>query len=80
MSDLTPCNFCNLKRIKEASKAKGYITRITHEGASFGLGGVNIISYPKGIILPKSGTKERSEFNKKYFVAWFMELPGYCCC
>lgn len=80
MSSLTKCNYCSLKAIKSVAKQKGRVVRKVYEGANFGMGGLNIISYLKGTKLPKLGTDERHQFNKDYHVAWFMEITNCCCC
>lgn len=81
MSDMTPCNYCNLKAIRKRNKGKGMTIRLTTEGVDSRLGGVNVIVYPSTLrIPPYKQAEERAKFLKDHFVAWFMELTGYCCC
>ena len=67
MSELTPCNYCTMQRIKGEAKSKNEIV-ITKKGTGV-LGGIDVYVLPKGET-PK----------KKYFRAWFMALGKYCEC
>lgn len=82
MSDMTLCNYCNLKAIRARNKGKGMVVRVTGEGPDFKeLGGINVIVYPKNLRIPsRKQIEERAKFFEDHFVAWFMELTGYCCC
>lgn len=60
------CNYCNLLDIKKRTKDDQRVTLI----------GDDCYRHPKDIDILKLSKVER----EKYFVAWFMELPKYCCC
>ena len=66
MSELTSCNYCNLKKIKVNAKRehkKVKIKRSPQVGTERyeNMGGVDVFVNGKN-------------------VAWFMELPDHCCC
>ncbi len=66
MSELTSCNYCNLKRIKARARKehkKVEIKFASYEGIEEykAMGGVDVFLDGKE-------------------VAWFMELPDHCCC
>lgn len=65
MSELTPCNYCSLKRLKASAEARGneVILRLAH-------GGTNAY-------LVKKGEKVQPGDEP---VAWFMELTNHCVC
>jgi len=67
MSELTSCNYCNLKRIK--ARAKNEHKKVKVVPVSYG-GKLKTFSYMGGVDVLID--------NKK--VAWFMELPDHCCC
>lgn len=64
MSELTPCNYCSLRKIKANAKKNGLL--VLHEPH---LGGTNIYTYVEG---------HKVETLK--FKAWFMEISNQCCC
>jgi len=74
MSDLTRCNYCNLKSIKRRAKSKGLV--VTKRSGDFGLGGMDVFVHPKEIKICVGDKVQRD----KYFVSWLMEIPKYCCC
>lgn len=83
MSDLTTCNFCDLKRMRRNNKGKSKIYLRGSRG-----GGVNVYKVPNGEKLPpRSEMIEASEeypngnkAHEKYFAAWFMSLSNHCEC
>lgn len=81
MSELTPCNYCSLQRIKaRAKQEKMKITVLSN--ATWGMGGYNIYKHPKNINirkLAKSNREDDKELNQ-YCVSWMMEIPDRCCC
>lgn len=67
MSELTTCNFCTLRRMRERAKKNGdQITLI----------GQDVYRHPKDVKLKDLPAAER----KKYWAAWFMSLSSSCCC
>ncbi len=83
MSELTACNYCNLKRIRKQAKAEHQ--RVVLRSSNF-MGGTCVYVIPKGVVMPKA-IKEPSdklpsgdEFHEKYSVSWLMEIPQFCCC
>ena len=72
MSELTTCNYCNLRRIKDrAKKEKKKVTKIP---TSQELGGFEIFVHPKEIDIKKLSKKERT----KYFSSWMWEITDHC--
>ena len=72
MSELTPCNYCNLKEARIYAKKKG--ERIVVGGRDkYGL--IQIFSIPQGV-------KTRVAFAnpKEYVHQWMAEIPDHCCC
>lgn len=72
MSELTPCNFCNLKWIRcAADKAGKAVTLVRLERcAANPLGGVDVLVHDVG----------EEPDREKHFRAWFMALTDHCCC
>jgi len=78
MSELTPCNFCNLNRIRLRAKASGMKVTILND-AHWGMGGSNIYVHPKEVKIAKLTGGENGA-RKEYFVSWMMEIPDRCQC
>ncbi len=68
MGDLTPCNFCNLARIKRA-RLRGESIKVVPSKESK-LGGFNIYKLAVG---------EKINHDRD-FIAWMMEIPDECAC
>jgi hypothetical protein len=67
------CNFCTYSNIKQRlTKTEQLIKR--NNG-----GGITIYIIPRGTTIPKKIVSDDA-FSKKYFTAWFMELPTHCVC
>ena len=66
MSELTSCNYCNLKSIKRMAKKKHQ--KVEVRPSSYDK--MEKYSYMGGVDVLVDGEK----------VAWFMVLPSYCCC
>ena len=79
MSELTSCNYCNLKRIRADHRGTGARIYVRYN-AKWGLGGCNVYVIPKGIKAPKGGIKDDTPFHNEYSVSWFMELTNRCVC
>lgn len=74
MSDLTPCNYCNLNRIKRYAKREGRTVALHPGVPTQGLpGDVNIYVVPPGEELITGD-------ESPHFAAWFMELTNHCVC
>lgn len=68
MSELTPCNFCNLRSIRRYALKRG--KEVTMLPSTSELGGIDVYVHPPD-----------TEINtEKHFNAWFMALTDYCCC
>lgn len=73
MSELTPCNFCTLRRIKARAKKKDQ--RVIATPAKNSLGGTDVLVYPKHL-----GAKDARADRKQYKVARLMKITDKCCC
>lgn len=78
MSDLTLCNYCNLRSIRERAK-KDNMKVTTLRDAGWGLGGINVYVHSRNIDITSLKGGEDGE-RKKFRVAWLMELTSNCCC
>ena len=85
MSELTTCNYCNLRRYREQARKKGH--RIVMRPSMF-MRGVNVWSVPKGVKLPSveqmiepcKSHPNGNDAYARYHVAWFMALSRGCAC
>jgi hypothetical protein len=66
MSELTPCNYCSLERIKARAKKEGRVI-VTVIGQ-------NVYVHPPEIKRKDLGP------DGPYWVAWFMSLTDHCVC
>jgi len=72
MSELTPCNYCNLQNYEwRAKKNNEKLTLL-----SGWRGGKDVYIHPKEIDIEKLSEDNR----KEYFVAWLMEISKHCVC
>ena len=69
MSELTPCNYCNLRRIKADARATGKQVTVVAAKPEYGFRGYDVFIHGAGEP-PKEGKH----------VAWFMDLSEHCCC
>lgn len=77
MSELTPCNFCSLRRIRKHWKGKAKI--VLRDATDFkSLGGTNVFAVPPGEKLDESTDKNGN--HGKQFVAWMMDISNECVC
>ena len=85
MSELTPCNYCNLKRFRHTAKKRG--NKIITSPSEFMGGGMCVFEVPneKGFTLPPY--REPSAFYpngdkvyQKYSIGWMMSIPEKCVC
>ena len=74
MNELTSCNFCSLRQIRNRAQVAGKKVHIVYDNGS-----ARVYVYPKEVKLP-FWVDESTEFHEKYFTAWFMELSDHCCC
>lgn len=85
MSDLTPCNYCNLRRIRARAKKEG--KRVYTRLSGF-MGGTDVFVVPRGEKLPPKEEMVEpcdeypngNEAYSKYHVAWMMEIGKRCEC
>lgn len=78
MSELTTCNYCNLKRIRRNAKAKGMKVTILRD-AHWGMGGENIYVHPREIKIAEFPGGEDGP-RSHYFASWMMKIPNKCQC
>ena len=81
MSELTPCNYCNLLRLKRSLKTD---ESVVLKPSSF-MGGTEVFVVPKGVALPPYRAPSNSEPNgdpvyQQYHRSWMMSIPKHCCC
>ena len=76
MSD-RDCNYCMHQRDKRNLTPDNML--VCKRNNLYDMGGVNVYRVPRNQDIPKKITID-SEFHKKYFVAWYQELPSRCCC
>ena len=74
MSELTICNYCEVKRLKKEAKSTGLV--VTKRAQNFGLGGHDYFVHPKHIKIDPKNSLHR----EKYFRLWAMETGKYCEC
>ena len=85
MSELTPCNYCNLQRFRARAKTKG--ARVLLRSSAF-MNGLNVFEVPKGeklapqseMVEPNDQYPNGNDAYDKYHIAWFMGLSEGCCC
>lgn len=78
MSELTTCNYCNLKAIKaDARKRKQYVTLLGLPHAK--LGGIEIYVHPREVTISVVAGKDQRKI-KKYWVAWMWVITDHCVC
>lgn len=65
MSELTACNYCNLRWIRKRAKVEG--KKVILRPSRDGWGGTVVL------------LKDRKT-NKEKWICWFMELSNNCCC
>ena len=73
MSELTPCNYCTLQRIKRDAKKSGKKVSIRNETLLHWTQGRAVYVHPNTV-------KGNARFDKKYFQAHFAELTDHCVC
>jgi len=79
MSELTRCNYCKLKSLKQNAKAKGM--KVTKRSSNF-WGGIDIYIHPKDIKIPPGyvHVADSEEGADQYFVMWCKEIGQFCEC
>ncbi len=71
MSELTPCNYCSLRRIKARAKKKGNVVTTAVSTTR----GKDILVHPKHV-----PAKDARANRKKYRVVCLLRLTNACCC
>jgi len=74
MSELTRCNYCNVKRLKIDAKKCGM--KVTKKLAKYALGGYDFFVHPKEIMIDPQNPVDRNQ----YFRMWCMEISSSCEC
>lgn len=75
MSELTPCNFCTLKRIKARARKSGKKVTVIPD-PSYPTPGYDVFIHPKSTRIKELSKEDRED----YFSCWMMEIPEKCCC
>lgn len=76
MSELTPCNYCNLNRMQARAKREGKrVTILAGDFVEMG-GGKDVFVHPPDIDIKSLSKEER----QKYWRSWMMAITDYCCC
>jgi len=75
MSELTPCNYCTLLRIKARAKKEGKKVTILPNTSSQ-LGGLNVYVHPKEVKLKELALIARETYGG----VWFWSLSDHCVC
>ena len=75
MSELTPCNYCDLKRYKAEAKKQHKVITVREDLTSL-LSGFDVYRHPKKVKIVALPPEER----KQYHIAWFMALTDHCVC
>jgi hypothetical protein len=72
MSELTPCNFCNLRRLRAYAAKNGKVVTLQYGRVTAGgfEGGVDALVH----------APDETPDVEKHFLEWYMELTDYCCC
>jgi len=73
MSELTTCNYCNLRDIM--TRARRNKERVVQMSSSF-MGGTDVYVVPRSTDLKAFKKKPDGKFK----VAWLMQVTRYCCC
>jgi hypothetical protein len=76
MSELTKCNYCDLKSIRRRARARGEKIVVVGQTAyriPKSMSKRDFMKLPTGSVDARTG-------KGKYFVAWFMAIPDHCCC
>lgn len=76
MSELTSCNYCNLKRIKDRAKKDGLEVTLLKDRK---YGGINVYVHPSTVVIDCMPGGENGE-REKYYRAWLMALTDHCVC
>ena len=75
MSELTPCNFCMLQRIKRDAEKNSQQVVLRKEQVV-----ISVYVFPFNVKMPKGEIYEDDEFHKQYWVCAFLALTEHCCC
>jgi len=73
MSELTPCNYCNLQAYKRRAKERGQKVTVLNNRQH---GGKDVYMHPDFVKVDQNS----KELYEEYRIAWFMELPNSCFC
>ena len=75
MSELTPCNYCTLKRLKLSAKETGnrVVVKQSKKKVIVGMPGFDVYVLPNRSNLTESN-------KKQYWICWFGDLTDHCVC
>lgn len=74
MSELTPCNYCNLKSIEEIKPAGAKVEMVSNGGWT------DVYVVPAGETLDTRQDPETGNHLSKQWKASLMIVPDHCCC
>jgi hypothetical protein len=75
MSELTRCNYCDLRSIERGAKQDDMvITKLVGWK-----GGIDVFVHPSGAEITKKSQGDNHP-HQKWFRAWFMSITDHCCC
>lgn len=77
MGELTRCNWCTLRAIRQRASREHKLVTIVRN-ARWGLGGLNVYVHPAAV--DGRAIAEDTPEHKAYFAAWFMALGRRCEC
>jgi hypothetical protein len=75
MSELTPCNYCSLNRIKRRANEKGLqVTLLSSRG------GFDVYVHPADVTVNRETVGDEEGKPSSYWGAWLMALTDHCVC
>ena len=75
MSELTPCNYCSLSRIKRRAEDDGFkVTIIPDSQDGLAANGMAVYVHSPDVTDPAKAEGD------KYWTAWMMEVTDHCVC
>jgi len=70
MSELTPCNYCTLRRIKRRAEGNDMIVTLLNG---------DVYVHPSSVVIKELSGGEDGE-REQYWRTWFMGLTDHCVC
>ena len=76
MSELTQCNYCSLRQIRQRAKKEGKKVTLLPGWR----GGKDVFVHPSRITRKKLLAEQKKDEGRKYCVGWLMEITDHCVC